>query len=73
VACPNCGAPNEPESRFCGECGVELAPGLPPAGQSIPPPAGRAVQASPSAERRLFSVLFADLVGFTTLSEHRDP
>ena len=28
---------------------------------------------APVSERRLVSVLFADLVGFTTYSEHRDP
>ncbi len=50
------------------ECGLALAGG--PAGAFVsalvPHPGGR-------AERRLVSVLFADLVGFTTLAEHRDP
>ena len=66
--CPACGSENPPDHRFCGSCGIALSAG---AG----PPAGSSMQVSPSAvaERRLVSVLFADLVGFTTLSEHRDP
>ena len=37
-------------------------------------PEGRsAAPAAPVAERRLVTVLFADLVGFTTISEGRDP
>jgi predicted ATPase/class 3 adenylate cyclase len=61
-ACAVCGTSNPPAAKFCGECGSPLA-GLADATEA-------AVQAT--AERRLVSVLFADLVGFTSISEARD-
>src|SRR5215208_3964376 len=64
-ACPSCGAANEPDDAFCGECGAALAA---PAAESAAPEAP-----APSAERRLVSVLFADLVGFTSRSADKDP
>ncbi len=63
--CPACGAPNDPGQKFCDECGTALR-GQTPARQAV------FSAVAPAAERRLVSVLFADLVGFTTLSESRD-
>ncbi|HEY7941086.1 MAG TPA: adenylate/guanylate cyclase domain-containing protein, partial [Candidatus Limnocylindrales bacterium] len=63
IICPSCGAANEPVAKFCGSCASPLgAPGPGPATAVVP-----AV-----AERRLVSVLFADLVGFTPYAEKRD-
>jgi class 3 adenylate cyclase/tetratricopeptide (TPR) repeat protein len=61
LICPECRSPNTPGAKFCGECGTALT------GVEAP-----AAATPPAAERRLVSVLFADLVGFTTLSESRD-
>ena len=67
LTCPSCGAPYEPDESFCGDCGTAL--GTTPA----PAPVAVAPVEAVVAERRLVSVLFADLVGFTTLSQSRDP
>ena len=67
--CSSCGTSNASGARFCSECGASLAVDVTAA---TPTAAAAAPRATPAAERRLVSVLFADLVGFTTLSESRD-
>jgi class 3 adenylate cyclase/tetratricopeptide (TPR) repeat protein len=56
-ACPQCGEENPERARFCWSCGTALADPSPPAGE----------------ERKVVSVLFVDLVGFTSSSEQADP
>lgn len=64
--CGNCDTPNDPGNKFCFSCGSSLGEGQVVA--SSPP-----LPSADSGERRLVSVVFADLVGYTTLSEGRDP
>jgi len=56
--CPNCGTENPAAARFCMNCATAL-PGLTAA-------AGREA-------RKTVTVVFADIVGSTTLGEHNDP
>jgi class 3 adenylate cyclase/predicted ATPase len=65
ATCPHCGAPNRNDARFCASCGLALGADAPAAADPVTTAA--------SAERRLVTVLFTDLVGFTSLAEDRDP
>ena len=64
VSCAACGAANPGEHRFCGQCGAALSAGAAHAAEPARP--------APD-ERKLATVLFADVVGFTSLAERSDP
>jgi predicted ATPase/class 3 adenylate cyclase len=57
LTCTNCGHENPDDARFCSRCGTPL---------------GEAAT-GPREERKVVTVLFADLVGFTSRSERLDP
>ena len=74
VACPSCGSAIEAGKRFCGDCGAPLVAAPAPAhvtagDDALARPAVDAIQ----SERRHCTIVFVDLVGFTTVSEARDP
>src|ERR1700677_2745497 len=75
-ACPACGEPLTPGKRFCRVCGSALFPsgtaGTAGTVREVIVPVGAAATES-LTERRVCSVLFCDVVGFTPLSESRDP
>ncbi len=53
---------------ICPSCAAELPPGA-----RFCPSCGQQVNAARTEERRIVTVLFADIVGFTGIAEHRDP
>ncbi len=69
-ACAACGFVNEPQEKFCGGCGATLAMAKAAPEQAATASGGNA---SAEGERRPITVLFADLVGFTRLSQQLDP
>jgi class 3 adenylate cyclase/tetratricopeptide (TPR) repeat protein len=57
AVCPNCGEENPDKAKFCLECATPV--------KAPPPP--------PAEERKVVSVLFVDLVGFTARFHDADP
>ena len=83
-ACPRCGYDNDGRQSFCGSCGAKLSLSCERCGAASPPgfkfcgAAGRSSKGAadpqpPREERRVVTVIFADLVGFTARAERLDP
>jgi len=68
--CRKCGAPSAEGQQFCGDCGASLTDEL---GDELVRPVSGLADPSSVPERKLATVLFADVVGFTSLSERTDP
>ena len=81
--CPDCGQSNPPDSKFCNQCGKRLnGSRAAPSRQERQPIAYTpkfladkilTSRASIEGERKLVTVLFADVAGFTAMSEKLDP
>jgi class 3 adenylate cyclase len=70
--CPTCGTTNRAGAKFCSNCATPLAAGAPAPRPLAAVPTAPSAPSEAAAERRVVSVLFADLVGFTPFAEERD-
>jgi class 3 adenylate cyclase/tetratricopeptide (TPR) repeat protein len=82
-ACPECGATNRVGSKFCDECGYDFRKSkeAPPVDYDLPQSytpkflADKILtnRSSIEGERKLVTVLFADVANYTQMSEKLDP
>jgi class 3 adenylate cyclase len=83
ATCQSCGFDNPDQARFCGRCGQSLARACPTCGSPVTPgvafctSCGANLQLEGTSltgeERKVVTVLFVDLVGFTARAERLDP
>ncbi len=81
MKCPQCGTENPSNNKFCGECGFNLASytsieRMDLVKKSIPENLVKKIISMKDTmikERRNVTVVFADISGFTTMSEKLDP
>ncbi|MEX2204121.1 MAG: adenylate/guanylate cyclase domain-containing protein [Actinomycetota bacterium] len=80
--CPSCSTQNPDTARFCQSCGSSLVPACPVCGAERPqggrfcPSCGTSLASDDvpvGQERRLVTILFADVSGSTALGERLDP
>ena len=70
MRCPQCGHENSEKAKFCNECAANLHPTY-PSSTSQTEPVKSTFTSEP--ERKVVTVLFSDLTGYTALTEKLDP
>jgi adenylate cyclase len=80
LACPVCGADHQLSAKYCAQCGARL-----PTQNELSQPSSSSPTTQPEQipsplpiqsegyERRMVTILFADLASYSTLSEALDP
>ncbi len=88
LLCPNCGSELRTQAKFCDECGAKLAAAIPTSTEVTVPTSSESLRRSVpqglvetlraqggriEGERRQVTVMFADVSGFTAMSENFNP